>query len=219
MRWKALLAVLTILVIIGLLVLTPQGKNLLSKFGIDLSGFLALVKPPVASNYFPFSLTVNKTSISEMSFNLKDGNVRVNGTYVDDIIVGNSIREKKTKRGHVDLSGFEGTVYVANTIKILGETKSIVLEGEVTRAIDKTLRVQIEIYPVTYFVAPITENKIKLSSIDGKLERLGEGAIQPLRNDTIEINNFIGNLELEDNLILLTGSTTQITGKTFTWKS
>lgn len=219
MRWKILLAVLLILGMAGLLALTPQGQSFLAGIGIDLSGVFTLFKPPISGNYFSFSLTLDKSLMNGMSFKLEDGSVRANGTYIDDVILGNSIREKKTKEGNVELSGFKGTVYVTNTIKIVGDAASVAVEGEVTRSVDKMLKVQIEIYPNSYFVAPVTENKIQFSSIDGKLERIGDGAIQPLKNDTIDISNFIGNVRLEDGLVILSGSTTQITGKTFSWKN
>jgi hypothetical protein len=81
------------------------------------------------------------------------------------------------------------------------------------------LTIETEIAPTEYFVKPITLNSIKLPSVYGEVKRTSDGAIQPLINETLEISNFVGNFQLVNNSAVIKGSTNQIIGKTFTWRS
>jgi hypothetical protein len=219
-HWKAWLTGILFVGIIGLIVLTSQGRDFVNKLG----GFLAEIIPslniPTGTN-FPFQLTINKEKLNGFSLNLVNGSVQVSGVFVDNIEIGNILREKVLKEGSLSTNNFKGKVDFTNsgTVKLSGEVNSIIIDGELTRAISGTLTIETEITPTEYFVRPITLNSIKLPSVYGEVKRTSDGAIQPLINETLEISNFIGNFQLVNNSAIVQGSTNQIIGKTFTWRS
>lgn len=224
--WKATLAVFVIVGIMGLLAVRDGGTQFggLDLPGFDLgeiaSGLTTLINPSSGSG-FQFSLTTDSNMFSGSSIELNDVVVIVDGVHASDVSLGQTTYQTSGKTVKVELDGFSGRIEFDNFGLMLvgGKAKgAIISDGPSIKPVKDTFTVTVSVFPKSYFVAPIVKNRIVLSGIYGTLERTtGEASTHTLRNATIKITNFVGNVRLDKSHVL-NGFASQIRGPTFVLK-
>ena len=224
MNWKAVLTVFLILGISFMLLATNTGRNFIGFFGkiplsIDkfFSGFSSLLSGSKSGNYTAFALTIgleSKNMFNDQSYQLENAAIKVSGVYMNDLIFDGFLFNKKAKNGEISMKGFNGKfeVTAAGTLRIAGSCAAITVDGQDIQSTKESLTVTTEMYPSEYYVTPIKKDKVSLSPISGMIENIA--GVQVLNNDRVDLQSFIGKVELTNTSIKLIGSATKITGTT-----
>ncbi len=151
---------------------------------------------------------------------LEDATVTANGVHTIDTSVGDSVFENSNMDSDVTFDGFNGRMGVSGgTLSIEGSAKSAGSEGATVKPKTKSFAVAAQLVPDSYSIDPVTIDKIRLVKVFGTIERLGdESSTTQLANSTVEIANFQGSMSFDGTSYRLTGSATEVKGKSFTLK-
>ncbi len=227
MKWKIWTIAFLVLAILGLLFFSRQGNNYLeflrSRINNLISGLGILPSLNFGSAYFNMQLSSDKESFKQISFNLENSYVLAEGLCVGNIKAGNIILEKSGKSCKVKLEKGNGKVEftIANTALFEVSSPSVVIDELNYLPTDSELNLNFEILPSKLTLSYAKSSKLNLNILFGDVKKLKEDGtldiFKNLYNESIEISNFLGSIELNDNNYQLRGTSTQIKGINFNW--
>ncbi len=212
MRAKFVVIVLLIAVIAGLLVVTSAGNSLFGNIDVfrGLSSFLNIG----SKDHFQMQLVANKDAFIGKSFELSNTTMYLNGICVGSVYVfGANI----AKEGRCDilLEGVKGKVEYSSIGTLEGsiEAGQVQLDGSVIApASDR--RVRFSVVPTDMFVSNYNSNSVSLPVVTGEVTRFKEDGSQDqlktLIDEKVEIFNYIGNVRLNVNHVVLSGFATKV---------
>lgn len=213
MRWKAFLALIIILGIIGLITQADIGKKLLSNFKIG--GFIKTTPPKT------FSIVLNSEKESFYGQTYKVANATFNGEGICQTIKLNELRLERGLRCKIAIVDLTGQFEYASvgSIRINGVSSSINIDDTVYSSA-QPIKIELEVIPFNFTLATLSENKISLASVSGEIKRIENDAIMSyskLIRSSLDISNFVGKIELANGLVSLTGVASSVKGQDFSW--
>lgn len=213
MHWKAFLALIMIIGIIGLITYSDVGKNLLQTFG----GWFTRTK--VSGESFVIVLSSEKEAFYGQTYKVANATFSSEGICqpikLNEITLEKSLR---CKIAIIDLTGQVGYASVGS-IKVSGESDSVNIDGS-TYSSAIPIKIEFEIIPFNFILADISERKISLTSVTGEIKRIENDTLVgywKLDASSLDISNFVGEIKLADGLVILTGTATSVEGKNFSW--
>lgn len=215
MHWKALLAVLAVLALTSTVLFTQPDYARL--FADRISGFFSnIIKPITPEVSFQIVLTADKNSFYGQSYKMSNSTLMVSGTPVQ-MAVENVLWNIKDDNRVDAIVDFDGTFEITKAGSIVVSGKSRYVEINKMGTSDQ-VDVNMEIVPTEGFtLSSLVQNKISLSSVNGEITRLDTGGMQPLDGTSLEIDGFIGHMQLKDDKIVLSGLVNTVKGKNFNW--
>ena len=212
MRTKIILIVLLIGLIVGLLALTPIGKNLTSGVNVvpGLSGLLTFGP----QEYFQMQLVAKKDAFAGKPFELFNTSLHLNGVCIGSVYVfGANIA--KEGRCDIKMDGVRGKLEYStiDTIEATLEADQVTLDGiAILPANDK--KVIFSVVPTELYISNYKSNLVSLPSVTGEVKRFKpEGTIdqvKTLTNEKVEISSYAGNVRLLSIDIVLSGVATKV---------
>lgn len=169
---------------------------------------------------------LNFTMTSSESFfggelDLKETSVTLRGAHSVATSAGDSVFDNLGKDSEVTFDGFNGKMSVKDgKLSISGTATSASSGGaDRIRPKSKSFSVSTELVPSSYSISPVTIDKISLVKVFGSIERPGdESSTTQLANSTVQIANFQGSLMFDGESYRISGSATEVKGKSFTLK-
>lgn len=221
-KWKAILAVVLVLAILGFVFFTGFLNQYFPQLGQlnlgSLTGFIVNQKPATS---FPFSLTAANTAFFGQQYKVVNGSLDTTGVY-QYINAGNlNLESKQGKRITIALRNFNGDFQIsAGGSIILKGTATYAEFGDIAASPDKTIAVQMEIIPTTYSLTSLQLNTVTFSGITGTLQRGSSDNPDTinLSNNVMTISYFVGGLsQQEDGTTVLQGIASSIKGDNFSF--
>lgn len=219
MNWKAVLAVVIVLAIVGFLFVTQMGIDITSKLGLgSLTSFFVKQTP---STTFSFTMTTNRQSFFGQDYKVVNASIDTTGIY-SYLQAGNLYLENKEgKKITVALRNFNGDFQITagGSIALKG-TATYAEFGQIAASADKTINIQLEIIPSTYTLSSLQQNSISFDSISGTLQRGAPGNPDTVNfsNSKLSISYFTGALSQgADGTTILQGTASSIKGDTFSF--
>jgi hypothetical protein len=218
-HWKIWLTLILILGIVGLLLYTDAGKKTLSLFKIPQ--FKKITPTPTGAQ-FSITLNSNKEAFYSQMYTVTNSTFVANGICRQFIQINDLVLQKGETRCSVALAGFSGKVEYtsAGSVVASGESSSMFLDGSAYSS-SKPIKVDLEVIPFTSTVDGLYKQKISLPSVSGSITRFKEdGSIKSvvyLSNNSLEISNFAGSLNLENETAILSGIANSVKGTDFSW--
>ena len=213
MRSKLLVIVLLLVVIAGLLVLTPVGSTLFG--GEILSGLSSLVDfGGVSDELFQMQLAAIKESFSGYTFELKNTSLQVTGLCIGYVNVFGANHLKDT-RCSIYAEGVRGKIQYSNigTLEASIEADSFTLDNSLIIP-SKDKKVVFSIVPSDFFIASYDANSVSLPAVTGEVKKFrpdgSEDQVKNLVTENIKITNYIGNVRLTANTIVLNGFASKV---------
>lgn len=213
MRLRPLIIVLLLVVIAGLIVTTSAGSTLL---GTDiLPGLSSLVDFGSGSNeLFQMQSAVLKGGFSGYTFELKNTSLQVTGLCVGYVSVFGANHLKDT-RCSIFADGAKGKLQYSNigTLEATIEADSLTLDNSlIIPSRDK--RVVFSIVPSDFFLSNYDARSISLPAVTGEVKKFksdgSEDQVKNLVTESIKITNYIGNVRLTSNTIILNGFASKV---------
>jgi hypothetical protein len=215
MRWKALLALILIIGIIGLVTYGGIGKNLFH--GLKVGGF---TKTKAPTQTFTIALSSKKDTFYGQSYKIT--NSTFIGSGVCQPIKLNELTMQKQTNCEIVIGDLSGQfIYTSiGSIKLIAETTNIIIDGS-TYSSPQPIKIDIELAPSSFSLGGISEDKISFVSITGEVKKLGNDtsvkSISYLNADTLDITKFVGQISLKDEIVTLIGITNSVKGNDFSW--
>jgi len=219
MNWKAVLAVVIILAIVGFFFVTQIGTQFTSQLGLgSLTSFLVKQKP---SSVFAFSLTAQKDAFIGQDYKVTNASLDITGIY-SFISAGNlNLESTQGKRISISVRDFNGDFQIsAGGSVILKGTASSADIGDLSASSGNSINIQLEILPSSYTFSSFQQNSINFASISGSIQRgVGDSTdVVNLSNSKLTIEYFTGSLSMQDDgTTTLLGSASSIKGDTFSF--
>lgn len=215
MQWKVLLTVFVVLTLISTLLFSKPDY---AKLFVDrMSGFLSnIIKPSIPEVSFQIILTADRNSFYEQSYKVYNSTLMVSGVPIQ-MKVGDvqwSIKNDNIVDVIVD---FDGTFEItkAGSVAVSGKSRYVEINNVGT---SNQADVSIEIVPTEGFVlGGLVQKRITLSSVKGEITRVDTGGVQPLSDTSVDIDSFIGNMQLKDDKIILNGFVNSVKVKGVNW--
>lgn len=215
MQWKILLAVLAVLALTSTVLFTQPDY---AKLFVDkITGFFSsIIKPSVPEVSFQIILTADKNSFYGQGYKVSNSTLMVSGVPVQMRVSDVVWKVEDDNRTDVVVD-FDGTFEITKTGSILVSGKSRYVKINDVMTSDQA-DVGIEIVPTEGFIlGSLVQNRITLVSVNGEITRLDTGGVQPLSGTSVDIDGFIGNMQLKDEKIVLSGLVNSVKGKNFNW--
>lgn len=225
-RWKALLAVVVIVAIVGLLYTSDTGKDYVDLLTNTLGNFVAnfpLVGMQPGSEFF-MELTTMKESFFGQSYKVENATLRVSGICQGTMVIGDIVMSREEKDCFIQIENLQGQFeYSAGgVVRADGKANFVTVDGYSYVPAERELSVKVEVIPVEeLLLTGLSQRNIALDSVTGGIERRDEEgnikSTEELKNEKMTIINFVGQLELEEESIILSGLTGAVRGQTFSW--
>lgn len=221
MRLKILLGLFVIIAIVGLLIFSDKGKSFRQRY-LDrylqpmygpITGLFKGItgkfrKPKQVNRTLDIMITTDMIALQNQEFYLEgnffDGILKPNEVSIGDQI----INFRDDSEFAFKINGLNGIFLIDGNgdVQISGQADSIEInEMEfISKPEQKNIEFSIIGRPVTFSLEGIDKDKIILSGTTGAL-RLEDWSPLALNNDNLEITNFLGSINQEDEMIVLTG--------------
>jgi len=212
MRIKIVLTILLIIVVASLLVITPSGRNLIGNLD-TLPGLSSLVNLG-PKEYFQMQLVANKEAFSGKTFEITNSTLQISGLCVGFVYVFGANIEKdgtctiiaEDAKGKVEYSSIgtmEGSI----------ETRQVSLDNSVViPSGDK--RVRFTVVPSDMYLSNYNSNSVSLPSVVGEIKKFKvdgtDDQVKVLSAEKVEIQNYLGNVRLSFNNLILSGFATKV---------
>lgn len=221
MRWKGLLTVIIILGILGFLFITPTSRDYADFFKSNIVKFVpaltALLGTKPSGNYFTVILSADKTAFYGQSYQVENSSLTAYGICRGTVTLDSVVLEKST-RCEIKLDNANGKFEYTSAGSIRG-TLSVtraVIDDVVFSPADpaKGLKVEFDALPIEFLLTGLNENRVSLSKVNGEIKKLKEdGSIDQVKNlkdEQVEITNFLGNIRLSGDTVTLSGFATKV---------
>jgi len=203
MRLKLFLALFLILSIFFLLLVENKGNFTLKLPKINFPSGLNIL--PLLKNSGESQIEIEFNHISSQKFNLLNRTLKINGTCITPLQIGNTqinLQNKPCKITLYNPSGF-----------ILTSGKIVEIDSEFSKLVVNSLefvspeRVKVGIFPVEG-TAFVTLKNLKIDKFEGKLRKFSYGGFEerqfpPCKE--LKIGKFEGQLKLVNGTVYLTG--------------
>ena len=213
MRLKIVLVILLVMLIAGLLVLTPVGNNIFGVGSISLPGLSSLINFG-SQERFQMQLVANKDAFAGKAFEVTNTTVYVKGLCVGSVYVfGANI----AKEGRCDISveNAKGKVEYSSigTVEAAIEGGQVALDGSfISPANDR--KVRFSIVPNELFISNYNSNGVSLAAVTGEIRKFksdgSQDQLKILTNEKVEILGYIGNARLINNDMVLSGFASKV---------
>lgn len=215
---KLALGIIVAVAIVAFVYYNP-GELSFGSLGQVGSGLTDIFEGGASGERLNFTMSSSESFLKDEMV-LEDASVTVNGVHTIDTSVGDSVFENANEDTDVTFEDFNGRMGMREgTLSIEGSAKSASSEGAKVKPKTKSFAVAAQLVPDSYSIDPVTIDKIRLVKVFGSIERLGdESSTTQLSNSTIEITNFQGSMSFDGTSYRLTGSATEVKGKSFTLK-
>jgi hypothetical protein len=196
MHWKIILATVAILGIAGLLVYQ------VGNFNIGLPGFSAL--PSKSGSSFPIILSTNLQPFFGKSYDVANVTITAEGICVGKVSYDPSLVNFTSNGAQCKTS-----VSLSDG-QLSFDTSGIKLSSSL---------IDFVLIPENFVVGGFSVNKLELDNVDGNVQRLKNSvwSSEPLVNESIEINKYLGILRITNANVTLSGYAAQLKGQGFTW--
>jgi len=224
MNWKAVLAVVLVIAIIGFFFISglaaqlfPQLSPIASSLNFGgLTGFLVSQRP---SNSFPFSLSAGQQYFYGEDFKLTNSSISVAGIY-QYITAGDfNVQSSSGNSIEINLYNFNGDFQLTSSGSVmLTGTATYAKFGDIVATPEKNVNLQMEITPSNFTVTSMQLNKINFNLVTGTLQRTSSTNpdVINLLNSNMTVNYFIGGMTEQGGTVTLSGVASSIQGSDFT---
>lgn len=232
MQWKLLLVAMLIVVIAGLLLITPFGQKYTEffreLFTKNVGAFISTVSSMILrinpSEFFTVYLSASKESFYGQSYKISNSSFSVAGMYQSMKIGDQTLVPKTSKRASIKIQNMNGLFEMTSTgnVKLSVSSDYVEIDDYIFSS-TKPLKIETEVTPFSFSLAPIIGDKIVFSSVSGEIKRFkGKSGelidTASLSNSKLEIRSFSGYIKLEEEgSMTLHGLANYVKGDTFTF--
>ncbi len=212
-HWKVWLTLFVIVGILGLVFYKGGGNEIISFFKVGK--FTKSV--PASLTWFQMELNSEKDAFYGLSFKVSDTNFIGDGVCQQTMKLGELNLQKTGTRCKITVSGFNGdfTYTQAGSIQITADSSGVVID-DVSYSSGKPIHVEMELIPFTFSLSAIEVESIPLSVVKGELKKFKDdgsiSSIAYLDNSSIEVENFVGSLVLENGKAMMNGLASSVKG-------
>jgi len=209
MNWKALVAVVVVLATLGFLAMTEQGRQYAIFLGKGLGSIVGSVFKVSPTESFNFELKLNKEDIYGQSFSLSSSDLIIYGQG-ESIKMDDKVWTLRTGEIEMEMSG-DGDFVLTVDGKARLNVNAQTLRFRDSSTSDMT-KVEAEITPVAFSLSNIKNDKLDLASVTGMISKVfgSTPMTTPLTKNSLEIDNFSGSINLENQTVTLSGTATGI---------
>ena len=209
---KVALGIIVIVAIAAFLYYNPADISL----GGGIGGLTDIFSGGGGGERLNFTMSSGESFLKD-SLQLEDASLTATGVHKKDTSVGDSLFENADENSAITFEGFRGKMSLKDGVLFIdGTAKSASSEGSRLKPKSGKFSVSAQLVPDSYTVSPVTIDR--LSKVTGAIETLGneEAAAQLSNSSTVDIFNFQGSMDFDGRAYRLSGSATQIKGKSFT---
>ncbi len=223
MKWKAVLSLLVVLMLVGVLLTTNFGKGYVDFLRKNVGQFvlpfnLPLDFFPPSGDQFSILLSSNKSPYYGLGFQTANSTFLSKAICVTDVKVNDIYISKADSKCDISLYNARGNFQ-------LTRAGSLVISADATSiSVDETylsgnLKIEVEVIPLEFLLIGVSQERLSLSAVDGEFKRFAaDGTVaqaNTLKNETITIYNFVGILQLKGSEIDLQGVVSAVESSTF----
>jgi hypothetical protein len=217
LNWKAILAVIVILGIVGLLYTTDMGRGYLDDIRTIMGNFISILAKTPQGSGFQVEVEANKNPFYGVSYKVVNSSFEGSGVYQSMTISDLDVTLNSDKKVDVAAADFSGQFdYTSDGIVRLTGTASRVVVGDRSYSSAKPTKISLELVPFSFDISNLNVGKMAFSGVSGSVKS-SAGQAQ-LELSKLEISNFMGNMSLsEDEKVKLGGTASSIVGDRFSF--
>jgi len=217
MNWKILLALFIIIAITGLLIFSEKGRGFREKYldkyiksvGSYLTGIKSkFIKPKAVNRTLEITISTDSTNLRGQEFELTERPFKVELIYDAVSVGGQNIDAKGSENIDFKTDSMTGNIVIDENdkMKFSGQAGNVELNEIVFSS--KSGEEKIEFYlvgtPISFSLIDVEKDSMIFSDISGSL-KLGDWSPLTLKNDNLNIVNFKGTIEYEEDSLTITG--------------
>jgi hypothetical protein len=167
---------------------------------------------------FEAQIEINMPSFYGQLIELSKSNVSLEGNCSSLEIDGIKII-KSEKSCRVKANVESGVIKFDKVVEISGATNEFYINND--RYVKKVMNFKLQVEPSLISITNVGKRKMRIESATGEIRKYENGSLDQLKvvnNERIEIYNFFGSISLKDGVILLTGTSTKISGENFDFR-
>lgn len=226
MKFKLLLAVVVVILIVGVVFFTDTGRQyaeIIKNKIVETGGFIFNSGPKKSFNIALQVDSSNRRYFYGQKYDAASSSLKASSIYNSIKIDGG---EEKTgdNRFDMEIRGFKGSFELTNidTVKIVGEANYIKI-GDYERSREQPYQIEIEAIvfgcsPACSFTAESVTSNLVFPSLTGDVTKLkSDGSVDQIKylvDEKLEVEGFMGNFEFKDSIKLI-GNATQVRGADF----
>lgn len=217
-HWKLWLTLILIVGIAGLLMYTDAGRKTLNFFKIGR--FINI--NPTAAQQFSIVLNANQGAFYSQSYTMTNSSINAKGVCQGSILVGEITINRMILDCDLALNDFNGNIDYTDggTMLFTGKVTTMRIDDDIFSS-PNGIQVKVGVIPTDCFLQNLRSNKIALPTTTGSISKLkADGTaslVAYLNQDSLEINNFSGYLQLENGQITLMGMVSSVKSQEFSW--
>lgn len=214
-HFKLILALVLIVGIMGLIAYANSGDGFLKAFKAGRAVQTAGAEP------FGISLSTGTTALYGKSFAIAGSPFSFTGVCSFIKVGGLTIQSEET-RCSASAESFTGTFQYSQfgSIVFVGSADSVKVNSNTYNAATP-IDFEFEVIPTGFFVGGISETKLSLIAPSGKIEKYGKDgslkAVAFLSQSMLDLNSLVGNAQLENGELKVTGTATSVKSEEFSW--
>jgi len=213
MNWKALVAAVVVLAVVGLMALTEVGREyatLLGKGAGSLIGYISknfLVKLYPA-NPFNFELTANGEALYGQTFSLSNSNLTISGQS-PSISMDGRVLNLNAGNVEIEMSGDGEFVFTTEGRVRLNVNAKVFRFNDMSTS---DVRVETEIIPTAFAFNNVKKDLINVTSASGVVTETFDSTVKSVTftQKNLEIDMFSGAVQLANETTKLSGTATSI---------
>src|SRR4030042_3985937 len=216
-HWKLWISIFLVIGIMSLLFYTDAGKKTLGIFKIGR--FVDTY--PSGEKGFSVELDTNEEAFYSQSYEVSNTTFVASGICRENIKMDNIKINRDGFVCEITLNSLYGVVDYTQggSVVISGKAASMRMDGVLYSG--ENMKVMVEVTPNSFMLTDVSEKRIILQSVNGKISKLrADGNVSMvgfLNANSLKINNFNGDIKLEENHLILKGTTDSVESEEFKW--
>lgn len=222
MNWKILLSLFIVIAITGLLIFSERGKSFRAKYldkhlktvGSYFKGVTTIFKKQQAINRtLDMTITGSSNILYGKNFDIEGNYFGGELKYETVSVSGQNINVKGSDKINFNVNGMTGSISIDATgkMEISGQARAVEFDSIVINSKSEKEMIDFSLVgiPTSFSLSNFEIDRLVFSDTSGLL-RLSDWPPMDLKNDNLDITQFRGDIEQEDNSITISGKIEKI---------
>lgn len=208
MNWKALVAVVVVLGILGLIALTEQGRNYAVFLGKGMGSLVGFVLKSSPGKPFSFGLSVKREAFYGQSFPLSDSSLKISGQG-SSVKIGGNVWSLDSGEVEMEMTGKgDFAINADGNVRLSVDAKTFKLDGKSTNDV----KVEAEIVPTEFSLSGIKKDGMNITSASGTILKVFDSTMVTANftKSNLWVGNFFGTIEMDTQTASMSGTATSI---------
>jgi hypothetical protein len=215
-HWKLWISIFLVIGIMSLLFYTDAGRKTLGFFKIGRF----VETTPSNTQYFTMELDANEESFYSQHYDISNTTFASSGLCQQNIKINDINLNRDGVPCEIILNGLVGSFDYTQSGSVYISGKATSMKLDTVLYSGENMKITVEIIPNSFLLSEVSEKKIDLPSVTGKISKIKGGSASVvgfLNANSVDISNFDGSFKLDQGQLILNGIASSVVSQEFKW--